>query len=198
MRRSLAVVLALLAVGLIAGTVAGKRRPVQWSIRDSGMTSWSLAFDDGVLAWQWTSVTNQATPTSQEATVEFGFDRSMNTRGVTVKGGGMRVWSSGAVGFDRFGALYWTMRLPSACRATWSAPRKLHWQHAVRGSAIEAGVLRFPAWPMVLILSAYPVWAVVRGPMLRRRRRKTGRCIHCGYDLTGNESGACSECGEVV
>jgi hypothetical protein len=26
-------------------------------------------------------------------------------------------------------------------------------------------------------------------------RRAAGRCVHCGYDLTGNLSGTCPECG---
>ena len=33
---------------------------------------------------------------------------------------------------------------------------------------------------------------------LRRLRRKRGLCVKCGYDLTGNESGVCSECGTEV
>jgi hypothetical protein len=28
-----------------------------------------------------------------------------------------------------------------------------------------------------------------------RRRRTSGSCVHCGYNLTGNASGACPECG---
>jgi hypothetical protein len=31
-----------------------------------------------------------------------------------------------------------------------------------------------------------------------RKRRAQGLCIHCGYDLTGNISGVCPECGESV
>ena len=26
-------------------------------------------------------------------------------------------------------------------------------------------------------------------------RRRSGQCAHCAYDLTGNESGVCPECG---
>ena len=33
------------------------------------------------------------------------------------------------------------------------------------------------------------------GPYRRYRRRKKGLCLTCGYDLTGNESGVCPECG---
>lgn len=32
----------------------------------------------------------------------------------------------------------------------------------------------------------------------KRRRRKRGLCVKCGYDLRGNESGVCPECGEKV
>lgn len=30
------------------------------------------------------------------------------------------------------------------------------------------------------------------------RRRATGCCVSCGYDLTGNLSGRCPECGEAI
>lgn len=29
----------------------------------------------------------------------------------------------------------------------------------------------------------------------RKHRKRTGRCQACGYDLTGNQSGTCPECG---
>jgi hypothetical protein len=32
---------------------------------------------------------------------------------------------------------------------------------------------------------------------IRARRRARGHCAVCGYDLTGNESGVCPECGTV-
>ena len=45
----------------------------------------------------------------------------------------------------------------------------------------------------------------VYGPLFTRlraakenRRRKKGLCIKCGYDLTGNVSGICPECGEKI
>ena len=46
-------------------------------------------------------------------------------------------------------------------------------------------------------LSILPViWladSLVGGPMYRRRKQR--RCLLCGYDLTGNVSGVCPECG---
>ena len=31
----------------------------------------------------------------------------------------------------------------------------------------------------------------------QRRRRRLGLCLNCTYDLTGNESGVCPECGTL-
>ena len=81
-----------------------------------------------------------------------------------------------------------------------------------------------PAWFVIVVASAYPLVALVRGPWTRRRRRRrnnqcvecgraltgvtealcpfcgaTGQapcCVGCGYNLTGNTSGACPECGK--
>jgi hypothetical protein len=40
------------------------------------------------------------------------------------------------------------------------------------------------------------VWYRVDRPReVRAERRAKGHCLHCGYDLTGNVSGACPECG---
>ena len=55
-----------------------------------------------------------------------------------------------------------------------------------------------PPWFLCLIFAAYPLWAFVRGPWRRRRRRAKGLCVRCGYNLTGNVTGVCSECGTEV
>ena len=55
--------------------------------------------------------------------------------------------------------------------------------------------VRVSVWPAVAVLLAAPVLAVIRGPMTRRRRRRRNQCLPCGFDLTGNESGVCPECG---
>ncbi len=40
--------------------------------------------------------------------------------------------------------------------------------------------------------------AIVAYGMHRRRRREAAACRSCGYDLTGNVSGTCPECGAAV
>ena len=52
-----------------------------------------------------------------------------------------------------------------------------------------------PAWTLPLLFATYPTMAFIRGPLRRHRRRKRGLCLTCGYDLTGNVTGVCSECG---
>lgn len=53
-------------------------------------------------------------------------------------------------------------------------------------------------WAPFLLFGAYPVLAFARGPVRRWRRRRKGLCVKCGYDLTGNVSGVCPECGTKV
>ncbi len=47
------------------------------------------------------------------------------------------------------------------------------------------------AFAVVIIVRWYRSWRY-------RSRIRAGLCLACGYDLTGNTSGACPECGSVV
>lgn len=58
--------------------------------------------------------------------------------------------------------------------------------------AIDAAV---PLWPLLGVLSL-PTF--ILGRQVRRQRVLPGHCLTCGYDLTGNRSGTCSECGAPV
>jgi len=51
-----------------------------------------------------------------------------------------------------------------------------------------------PLWPLlaILIVATVLLWRQ------RRPRPKVGQCPCCRYDLTGNVSGQCPECGTVV
>ncbi len=56
---------------------------------------------------------------------------------------------------------------------------------------------QIPLWP--LALPALPaLWVLSRDTLRacrKARRRRRGLCLRCGYDLTGNVSGRCPECG---
>ena len=52
-----------------------------------------------------------------------------------------------------------------------------------------------------LWLTTLVVAMVIQGGLVRRRRLlrvRSNRCIACGYNLTGNVSGVCPECGERI
>jgi hypothetical protein len=54
-----------------------------------------------------------------------------------------------------------------------------------------------PAWLPPLVFGAYPTWCLI-GAIRKRRRLGRNQCVYCRYDLTGNQSGACPECGKRV
>jgi hypothetical protein len=58
--------------------------------------------------------------------------------------------------------------------------------------------LTVSSWLPAGLFGVWPAWALIRGPIRRRRRRTRGQCPGCGYDLTGNMSGLCPECGKAI
>ena len=71
--------------------------------------------------------------------------------------------------------------------------------HDASNRRIVAQMVHIPIWAPVAAFSLYPVLALITFPARRRRRRKRlGLCIACGYDLTGNTSGICPECGSKI
>ncbi len=56
----------------------------------------------------------------------------------------------------------------------------------------ELSIVIFPYWLLLLLAAIPTAWLWHRD----QRRIRPGRCPRCGYDLTGNTSGVCSECGE--
>ena len=62
---------------------------------------------------------------------------------------------------------------------------------------LSRGFVRTPTWTVSTIFAAYPMLAFIRGPLRRWRRHRKGLCLKCGYNLEGNVSGVCPECGEA-
>lgn len=73
------------------------------------------------------------------------------------------------------------------------------WESGQQEYAVKE--LRVPIWLLTVLLAAYPVVALVRAvrrTIVLRRARKSGHCLNCMYDLTGNVSGVCPECGVAI
>jgi hypothetical protein len=51
-----------------------------------------------------------------------------------------------------------------------------------------------PFWMPAVLFGASSLY-VYRPYRRYKRRKRLGLCLSCGYNLTGNESGVCSECG---
>ena len=65
------------------------------------------------------------------------------------------------------------------------------------GADVADGVLyfvAFPQWTVVALCAVLPAARLARQAR-RDLRHRRGFCPACGYDLTGNVSGACPECG---
>ncbi len=61
--------------------------------------------------------------------------------------------------------------------------------------SVLVSMIGFPLWLPLVLFAAYPVVTFVRGPLRRRRRKKRGHCLTCGYNLTGLTEPRCPECG---
>ena len=51
-----------------------------------------------------------------------------------------------------------------------------------------------PLWSLALVFAIYPTLFAL-GARRKRKRISTGHCPSCNYNLTGNTSGICPECG---
>lgn len=69
-----------------------------------------------------------------------------------------------------------------------------------KGYSYHERVLVFPHWSLAVALGLPPtIWLALRFRARRiTRRALSGLCFGCGYDLTGNISGICPECGQAT
>ncbi|MCB9850954.1 MAG: hypothetical protein H6817_09660 [Phycisphaerales bacterium] len=75
--------------------------------------------------------------------------------------------------------------------------------HALVGvDQLAEGHLREGARVLIVVgvFATFPLSAAVGvfAPVAWRKRLVPGRCGRCGYDLTGNTTGVCPECGARV
>jgi len=89
---------------------------------------------------------------------------------------------------------------------TQSNPRRLlgviTWGRASYGGkgSTEWGMsILLPYWLLACSAAgSAPALLMISRRLHRRSRRRAGRCVRCGYDLRGNVSGVCPECGAEV
>ena len=125
-------------------------------------------------------------------------------------------WASS---FHRIWDSWWDLALRSGYRVTINEGC-IALVHAGRGANDVCEGFHPPAWHLSWQISLrpqvhrnetwiiLPTWAAIAFVFLptaliwrydlRQRRPKPGHCLGCGYDLTGNQSGLCPECGTSV
>ena len=57
---------------------------------------------------------------------------------------------------------------------------------------------RLSLWSVLLVLVLLLMVRLTSGWLRRRFRHRRGLCVDCAYDLTGNVSGVCPECGRAI
>ena len=107
------------------------------------------------------------------------------------------------------GCEYSPLRVAAAelFRTTGMSSYQIQWSQIHRPSScppfgagnplLYRGFVRTRTWTVSTIFAAYPMLAFFRGPLRHWRRRRKGLCLKCGYNLEGNVSGVCPECGEA-
>ncbi len=108
----------------------------------------------------------------------------------TILDGGLAwAWTIGdEVGQPRYDGfdMGWFVRRSDRTRLRlWFRYRLYNW-----GSRYWHYSLFIPLWVPILTIAIPTVWL-----WRRDRRHPPGHCRNCGYDLTGNVTGVCSECG---
>ncbi len=80
------------------------------------------------------------------------------------------------------------------CGPVWLRVRRWDWG----SSSCVVAKCKLPLWLVFLLFAPWPAIAWLRGSHRRARRRALGLCERCGYNLTGNVSGVCPECGTPI
>ncbi len=96
----------------------------------------------------------------------------------------------------------WKLRRPSPgliSPASDTLMRRLGFGFAsyVGPSSLRGWMVWAPHWPFAMLFGVAPAarWRARRRRLLTEHRRTHGLCLGCGYNLTGNTSGNCPECG---
>jgi hypothetical protein len=59
-------------------------------------------------------------------------------------------------------------------------------------------ILQVPLWMLILLFGVFPTYALIARRVREHIRIERGQCLKCGYNLTGNTSGVCPECGTAI
>jgi hypothetical protein len=146
-------------------------------------SSLNLTVDRGKLAIGYSYLTDKGWATSSDCVFRFaGFSFNVSRRDELL--------------LTRIARVEWQHRLGEKEKTPPFDPSRWAGFPPTGGKPGTTGwILRIPLLGISCLLAVYPI---ANAPLRRRRRRKRGECVKCAYDLTGNTSGVCPECGTPV
>jgi hypothetical protein len=82
---------------------------------------------------------------------------------------------------------------------SWAESKAMSIDNASTSRIITIFKVDVSLWLLAVVLAILPAIWLLRFQFDRQQqRRREGRCLACGYDLAGNVSGVCPECGTAV
>ena len=91
----------------------------------------------------------------------------------------------------------WARSTMNAKSVTWRYWQGFVYRHDWATNRDQSWAVGVPVWFAVLVTLVLPLMGAF--PALRRRRQaRSQSCTTCGYNLTGNTSGVCPECGKTI
>ncbi len=165
-------VITLLGITLICSWITSSHRPLLWEIVDSNDRFVVVSLIDGHIALHWDYFTDPGNDDPQSFSKHVENGKKITRR----------------LMYDKRSGLHFTFFQPQT-------------KSQLRSYSHRTREIGFDIWLPILLFVAIPMWFVIRyafGPLRRKYRRRKGLCEQCTYNLTGNTSGTCPECGSEV
>jgi len=162
-----------------------------WTMNNGGICSYRSAkhYTPGVMAHLRISDRSDVVVQSWDGNIALGFFRLVEV------GRKIPEWGFGMSGINV--VRYVAPNPPSGnAFATPSLPAEKWLQSPTKQTVVST--LTTPAWIPLVVFTLCPSSCLFIRLFRRYRRLLRGRCVECGYDLTGNMSRACPECGKNV
>jgi hypothetical protein len=155
--------------------------------------SWAYFHSRPVLIWAWGyDKSYRFEPLTQISDPGSFFSGSINYKYFTLNWDGERIFVQGS-------ALTELSYAPPGAFIIAALPNGLGlaWRQRASPDNKMTRPLVVPYWCFALP-AVFPTLSVLRSRCRRRRYTTLGQCVYCGYDLTGNASEVCPECGQRV
>ena len=206
-RKAIPALFALAACSVVAIGLASHRTPLECVWRFSERNWCAIHCDGGITRALWLQASTDPihvvfSPIESRLVIYHGRTSLSTLNALGLKGTPMDRSNSDAP--------YWEAHVPIARRdqtplfgfwhqdwAAMEASRRNAMPKRLPNGTLTVSMIRFPVWLLIIPLAISParyLWLRYR----YRRRLHRNLCVACAFDLSGNVSGVCPECGRTV